>query len=130
MLPCRRHWHSCWSWPGDIPHLTSFIAVFLEAGNLLFKLLRKPQIIRIQGSNVFPPGPSVWQHFWRSRARIALLDKLDSRIPYDEFFNDGTCGIRGTIINYNDFYRLIRLGKDGIQRLPNVFSSIKRRNNY
>ena len=101
-----------------------FLAVLLHAGDLLLELLRKPNVIGIQRSDVFPAGHTDRRIPGGAHSCVALPNELNSGILFYEFLDNGTRAILGTIINYNDFQRLIRLRKDRIQRLPNVFRGI------
>src|ERR1700745_3178337 len=72
---------------GPAIHQTCFVATLLHAGNLLLKLLRKPKVIGIQGSNVFPARLPYRSIPRGAHSRIALPDELNSGIPGYEFLN-------------------------------------------
>src|SRR5260370_7919475 len=115
---------------GPAIHQTRFVATLFHEGNLLLKLLWKPKAIGIQGSNVFAARLPYRSIPRGAHSRITLPDELKSGIPCYEFFNDGSRGIRGTIINHNHLDLLIGLSKDRIQRRLNVCRGIKCWNNY
>jgi hypothetical protein len=71
-----------------------FVTTPLRAGNLLLELLRKPIVVGIQGSDIFPmslPYPSIPGSAYSS---IALPDEMKSGIISHEFLDYGTSGVR------------------------------------
>src|SRR4029077_4637258 len=115
---------------GPAIHQTCFVAPQLHAGNLFLKLFWNPKVIGIQGSNVVPARLPYRSIACGAHSRITLAQELKSGVPCYEFLDDGSSGICGTIIDYDNLDRLIGLSEDRIQGLPNVCSSIKCRNNY
>ena len=88
---------------GAAIHQTCFAAPFLHTGNLLLQLPGKKKVIRIHGCNIFPAGfpyPSIPRG---THSCVALPDELNSGVFFYKFLDNGTGGIRGTIINYDHF---------------------------
>src|SRR6516164_7475161 len=67
---------------GTAIHQTCFCTVLLHTCNLLLKLLGIKKVIRIQGSNIFPPGPPYRSIPGGTHSCVALSHELNSGILF------------------------------------------------